>query len=471
MGVDLFSTTSSIDSLIAKYMQIERQPVVALEKRKSDLNVEKAIYNDVESYLNGLLNKVKTFTEPEGDPIFSGKLVTSSDDKVVSGTAEPDALPARHTIFVERLASSDRVLSNRMTSSGTTLSAAPGTKTFTVSVGGESKSIEVTVVEGETNQVVLEHMAAAINASGLKVRAAVVSEVDGTSRLVLTSTETGTANFITLADESGTLLADAGLRSDIQSTGDSGGYLKPREELDARFILDGLTFTRSSNVVKDAIAGVELRLSQSQTPGEGEIELEVTQDVGGAKKRVQELLDEYNRLMSYLREKTKVDGETFTRGPLANEITLRGFINQMRYIAQDRVDASPFGRLEAIGITVDVTGKLLISDESKFSEAVRKDPAGVEALFTSENGFASRLEGLLSPMVEGEGSYIRRKKETIDSFIKSLNDRIDSYERRLAMKEESLRKEFSSLLSALAMLQQQQATLNSFMNMGFFGQF
>ncbi len=469
MSID-FSSTSGIDSLISKYMQIERQPVVTLEKRRSDLNVEKAIYVDVENHFKALYKRVEALLE-EKDSIFMGRSITSTDDKVVTASAGIEALLSNHRIFVERLATSDRIVSDRLETSGVTLGQSTGIKSFTLKVGEDTeKSIEISIEEGDTDRIILEKIAEAINNSGLKVKASVVSEVDGYSRLVITSEETGSANAIQLTDDHG-LLTNAGINSSVLAGETTGGYLRSRDELDARFILDGLTFVRPNNTVNDAITGIELRLLQSQSIGESEVKLEVSQNMEGAKKRVQDILDEYNRVLGYLREKTRVDGDTYYRGPLANETTIRGFITQMRYLTQDRIEESPFKRLEAIGITTDETGKLTISNESKFREAVKSDSEGVEALFTSEKGFVVKLRDLLDPMINGEGNYVSRKKETMNSTIKSIDDRIKSYEKRLAMKEESLRREFSSMLSALTMLQQQQATLSSFMSSNFFGQF
>lgn len=452
-------------------MLIERQPVTALEKRKSDLNIEKAIYSDVETHFKALYKRVEDLLEKK-DSIFTSRAAASSNDKVVTASADAQALLSNHRIFIERLATNDRVVSDRLESSGVALAESTGTKSFTLKVGeADLKTLEIVIEEGDTDRVILEKIAEAINGSGLKVTASVVSEVEGYSRLVVTSGDTGSVNAIQLTDGDGGLLTAAGLNSDIEAGDATGGYLKDRNQLDARFTLDGLTFIRSSNTVKDAISGIELRLLQSQAQGEEEVKLEVSQNVDDAKRQVQEILDEYNRVLTYLREKTRVDGDTYYRGPLANESTIRGFINQMRYLAQDRIEESPFQRLASIGITADETGKLTISNEGKFKDAVKSDPEGVETLFTSEKGFVVKLRNLLDPMINGEGNYVSRKKETMNTTIKSIDDRIKSYEKRLAMKEESLRREFTSMIGALTMLQQQQATLNSFMSGGFFGQF
>ena len=48
------SSSSSIDSLVAQYMAIERRPLNALTSQKSGMNVRLGMYTDLKAKLSGL---------------------------------------------------------------------------------------------------------------------------------------------------------------------------------------------------------------------------------------------------------------------------------------------------------------------------------------------------------------------------------------------------------------------------------
>ncbi len=266
--------SSQIEELIKQYMAIESRPMDTLKKTKETLSTRSAMFQDLNSSLLSLRNASDALI-PTGDvSLYDAKTAVSGDTNVLTAQVEPYAQEATYSIFVERLARNDTVVSARFSSSQTEISenAGLGDKTFTITVGDTSWEVTVSVFEGDDNSTVLTNLACQINNSeaGAHVSATVVCEETGTSRLIIESKASGSENAVSLSEagEMHNILASCGISSEIRSSGESGGYLVARDLLDAKFNLNGLDFVRSSNIVTDAVpGGVTLTLKKSQELG------------------------------------------------------------------------------------------------------------------------------------------------------------------------------------------------------------
>ncbi|MFT5134807.1 MAG: flagellar hook-associated protein 2, partial [Gammaproteobacteria bacterium] len=139
-------------------------------------------------------------------------------------------------------------------------------------------------------------------------------------------------------------------------------------------------------------------------------------------------------------------------GIFLGDSTLRTLRNQIRSEITNSVDdiGGPFAMLIDIGITTDVNGSLII-DSSKLGDALNTNFDDVGNLFSSTNGIASRLDGVLTEYTKSEG--------IIDSKTKGLNTTIDGIEKdfealdiKLKALEERLLKQFSGLDVLLSQL-------------------
>ena len=93
---------------------------------------------------------------------------------------------------------------------------------------------------------------------------------DGSAyRLVLTGDDTGSTNTITI--DSGTTLDGTGSTVDFRST----TFTQTKTASDAKFSVDGVNITRSSNNISDVINGVTITLKKDATSSET---LSVTND-------------------------------------------------------------------------------------------------------------------------------------------------------------------------------------------------
>lgn len=473
LGIPPLTTgTNQLEELIKKYMEIESRPVADLKAAKEALTTRAAMFRDLNSSLLALKNASADLVPEDLTSLYDARTAVSSNPDVVVAKATTSATMATYSIFVERLASYDVVVSNTFTSTGTEISqaAGEGTKTFTVTVGSTSWNITVQVVAGQDNATVLANMASAINASAANtaVSAAVVNEQADTSRLVITAKSTGSASAITLAEAGGTdnILSASGTTTSVQASGTTGGYLAARDTLDARFTLSGLSFVRSSNEVSDAISGVTLSLKKAQAAGDAPVSIEVKRDTSAVKAKIKSFISSYNSTIKYLNNKTLVDPDAGIRGDLAGDATYLELKVKMNRVVQGRVDGLAYPdptRLYDIGITLDSAGNLVLSDEAKLDAALSDRPEAVRDLFASATGVAVKMRDLMDPFVEELTGIIARQQKSITNQIDRIDSRVKDLEERLAIREKALRSEFSSLIRAMQLMSAQSALLNSFM--------
>ena len=130
------------------------------------------------------------------------------------------------------------------------------------------------------------------------VNASVVSEQNGKSRLVLTSAKTGYTYRQNFTDTSG-LLSSLGVSTSTQSSGVNGGYITSEDNLNSLFTMDGLSFSRDSNKVSDALTGVTFNLLQTFSSTET---LTVVKDVESVKSSVNEFISKYNDTIKFLKK-------------------------------------------------------------------------------------------------------------------------------------------------------------------------
>lgn len=467
LTIPSLAPTSQLEELVRKYIELESKPIRDLEKVKQDLEVRQGMMRDLNSTILALRDNCDSLIGEKATSLLSTKTVTSSKASVVTATAGSTALNGVHNVFVERLASADVVVSNQFDSTGTTLKTklSPGNWVFSITVEGVTTNITVTIIGDEDDGTILSKMAQAINASAAAVSASVVSEAPGKARLVLTSDKTGSAAAINLSETGTGLLAATGTSSQVQSSGTSGGYLLQRNLLDAKLTIDGLSFTRGSNTVSDAIPGVTLNLHAAQTPGESPVSLEVKQDTGTIISNIQKWVDSYNKTLKYIQDKTFVDSDLGTRGPLAGEYVYVSLKAKMRTAIQAPVDgldpATGPVSLAGLGITAGDNGSLAITDRAKLEDAIVRDPDRVATILGSKSGAVTRLRGIVAPFVESLTGIIPRQQQSITDQMSRIGDRIKALEERMALREKALRREFSSILQAMTMLNAQRSTLNS----------
>jgi flagellar hook-associated protein 2 len=481
--VTAISALSDITGYVAQLMSLERQqgPISLYQQEQQDLTLRSATLTDLRTNLSAVNTAAQALAQVGALSPFQAKTVTSSLPTVATATATASALSGNHSLLVTQLARADTLTSKRFADADADLATAvgAGTKTVRIGVDGANYDIQVALGAGDSNKTVLTNLAAAINANAgasAKVTASVVQVDDTGSKLVLRSKQTGLSHALSLSDQVGTLFASGDLRDGAAADdgANRGGYLFADSTLDAKFTLDGLTLTRSSNTVTDALTGVTLTLLGTQATDATPVSLTAGADESGIKAKVQTFLDSYNTLIKYLAERTstKVSLSASTTGSTSVNSIQRGtldaepaYLNLLIALRSDiggRIGSAASGgpaALVEIGITTGSDGTLSITDSARFSTAL-KNPDGIAALFSSSDGISTRVQNRLTGFLSA-GGVLDRSQDAVTSRQSSLTLAIQQQEDMLKVKQAGLTQQLTGLQEALAMLAQQQSVLDS----------
>ncbi|WP_456427631.1 flagellar filament capping protein FliD [Rhodocaloribacter sp.] len=483
-----FKANDPYELLISQIIQVESQPLFDLQFKRDTQDRISSALDTFDSDVSSLHTLLTSFTDAFSNP-FAARSAELSDATSFSVTAGDEAPLGSHSLQVLRLASTDTRISQQYTSSGASLRSffdTNGSQTFEIKVASPTDTdpnnrvaVSVTVnPTGTTDEDILDEISLAINdamdaaidagtiQTAEAANASVVNETTDTARLSLRSGKTGYANRLEFTDSAGGLLAQLDVTNAAVATGTGGGQVtsvgtsETDSQLNAQFILDGLTLYRSSNQVTDALEGLTLDLKQVGDP----FDFSVGPDTDGIKDQISDFISKYNTILEFIDGSTQVDSDLDIRADFAGDSLLTGLKFGMRSDIAQQVTGQPVGAptlLTEIGITINDDGTLELSDTDALTDALSENAGAVQTLFSGTDGIATRLKDRLDTYT-GTNGLIDNRMDSVDERISRLDDQIADYEDRLAQREDQLRLQFARLQEALALFQGQQQTLGSF---------
>jgi flagellar capping protein FliD len=176
------------EQIINKLMAVERKRLEPIQEQKASTQKELQAFGIV----NESLHKINaTIEQLKSSGVWDGKLIESSDEKVVTATATAGAKPGKYTLVVDRLALNHQIASQGYDTPETQI----GTGKLLITVG---EGAPVTVVIDNTNNT-LSGLKDAINFATKDVQATIIKTGSRTQpyQLVLTSQKTGMEGKIT----------------------------------------------------------------------------------------------------------------------------------------------------------------------------------------------------------------------------------------------------------------------------------
>lgn len=439
------------ETLISQLVAIERQPITILENRQKTYEFRKELWNEINTSLLALKTKNDELRSLHS---LTGKTAVSSNEEILTATAETNAVNAIYEITVNTLAQAHKVASKKESEIGVvsagTFRISDGTITVDISVGDNATLADIrdsinSAKDGEGND--------------LDVTASIIDNT-----LVIKRDETGSTEM-TFSDISGNVLETIGV---IDGTGVIQNELQAAK--DALFYVDGLEIIRSSNTgIDDVISGVTLNLTAT-----GTATLEVNNDVDAAYKKIQDFVNQYNSTLDLintrLSEKPVEDPETDSEkkiGLLRGDYSLAAIKDKLRRIISSTVSGQEeYDSLAEIGITTTnedfgKSGKLVI-DESKLKEALKNNALDVENLFVrTDVGISEQINDHLYYLTSSTTGMIASKTESFDNIIKDFDEQIESAERRLDQFEANLWRKFTEMERAISAMQNQGTWLNA----------
>jgi flagellar hook-associated protein 2 len=431
-----------IESIVSQLMSLERQPLVALQRRESDTRAQISAYGTLKSAVSDFRDAMQDLSTLDAFRVFQAD---SSDEEVMTAAADADAANGIYNIDVTRLAQNHKMGSDAF-AEGATFGGGAG-DSLTLTVDGASAVIDLSGAQ------TLAGIRDAINSASDNpgVTATILNVGGGQQRLILTAGESGFAKRVELGF--GGTLSAASFNFATTNRDSQGLALADLAELDAAFTIDGFDLTASSNNVSSVIDGLNIELQ-----GEGSAVLDVTRDNEAIAASAQAFVDAYNKVLSTVAD--------LRNGQLSGDSTLRSIESRMRSVLNTPPSGltGTFGALSQLGIKTNSTSGRLELDEGDLGAALETDFAAVAQLFANDDqGYAFRFDVLAGDFLADDG-LIDSRVDGLDSRVRRLEDSQSELERRLDLREVALRRQYAALDQLVGSLQ----STNTFLLQNFF---
>lgn len=402
-----------VNSIVTKLMTTEQGPLNLITQKQTDVQTKISAFGTVSGALSTFQTTVSALSSASK---FNAETTAVSDSTMFSATANGKASVGSYAVTVRQLAQVQKLalagFSSATDTVGTgTLTIAFGSyaatgNTFTPNANNPSASISITPANNT-----LEGVRDAINAANAGVSASIVNDGSANgNRLVVTSKLTGVVNSIkiTVADGDGNNLDNAGLSQlayDPTATSGNGKNLSELQAAkDALLTIDGISVTKSSNVISDAVEGITLNLLKEDI--NNKVTLSVAKDTTTIKNSVSAFVDAYNNLNQTLRSLTNYDPTTNTGGPLVGDATTRSIMTQIKSIITGNLgNGNSLTSLSQIGVAFQRNGTLAL-DSTKLQSSIDNNFSQIAALFsTSGNSTDAQIKFLGNSSKTQAGNY------------------------------------------------------------------
>lgn len=421
------ATGIDTNSIVTELVRAESIPIARLRTKQANHDSMSSRFETIQERLNDLKASMEAITDDSAPAT-----VSSSADSIVGATSQGDAQAGAYVIEVTQLAAAERTHSDGVASKDVPGLFADGSS-IGITVGGDD---EVSISVNSTDT--LESVAQRINDSDLRATASVI--FDGSEyRLQVSGTDTGLSNSVSFTEAG----LDLGLTDPANETVSAA---------DALFTVDGLSMSRESNQVSEAITGVQLSLDSLTT---SPVTVNVGSDSDALGEKMQTFVDAYNAVVNGIAVESVFTGEARTGDSLAGDSTLRGL--------QRSLNSSLFGSLPGfdtisqIGLETNQAGKLELDLEA-FGAALNENGDQLLEAFAGDGvsqGLFERLSDLTDQYADKSTGLISNRIDSFASQNRSIDQRIESMELRVDKFEENLLRKFASLETLVAGLNSQ----------------
>ncbi len=455
MGIGVSGLMSGLDtdSIISKLMDVERRPIMLLQKKEAGYQAKITALGQVKSAMSELKSAVEALKDSDD---FLSYSASSSNTDILTVSAGDDLLPGTYSITVSQLATAQQVRSSAFSASD----AVVGTGTISIQVGsGSSVDIDIT-----SDNNTLAGIAQAINDADAGVTAGVINDGNGNYYLTLQSQQTGANNTITFTvqDDDGDNNDASGL-SALYTDPAAGTLTETQAAANAQLSVNGIAVERASNEIDDLIDGITINLKAADSSKT--VTVTSSKNYGGLTSKLNTFVEKYNSLVDLLKEQTAYNAATEQGGTLLGDSTVSRIslsLSRMLYQTVDGVDSS-VNSLSKLGIEVDDSGHLSL-DASKLNSAMESHPEDVAKFFTSDDtgneGMAVKFYDFLHGYLKSSTGILSAKTDGLQKSIDKIEDQIERINNRLAKREENLRHQFNTLEDLMLQFQQTSGQLD-----------
>ncbi|HSC80658.1 MAG TPA: flagellar filament capping protein FliD [Chitinolyticbacter sp.] len=409
-----------VNGIISQLMELESQPLDKLQNRAKEAQSKISAIGTLQGALSTFQARVLGLSSASAYKSLKGSL---GDSAIGTVSTAVNAQAGSYSLAVTQLAQAHKLKSQSFTS----VNEPVGTGTMTIQFGthddngttGTNADDTFTVngdkgaltIEVDSTNNTLTGLRDAINAKKAGVTATIVNDGSG-YRLLLSSSDSGEANSLKISvDDDDTNDTDtSGLSRFAYDPTATTNMAQTQVAQNAKFQLDGIAISKSSNTVTDVLQGVTLNLQKISALDSNDApittSLNVSRDTSGVKTAVEEFVKSYNEFAKSVEGLSFYNEEDKSSGLLNGDYVIRSMQSSIRAtLNQGLGKGSYYQSLGAVGVSFDDKGNMTL-DSSKLQKALDTRPEDVASLF-AVNGVSSdaRVSYVSSTAATQAGSY------------------------------------------------------------------
>ena len=381
---------------------------------------------------------------------FKTFAVNNSQTSAFSASSTTSARAGSNNITVSQIAQEQRSVSNGFASE--TAAFSTGSVTLSISVGATSATTtDITVTDAS-----LQGTVTAINAANLGVTAEIVDTgVAGDRYRIQLIGETGAEKAFSLTSDD-----------------DSISFSSVQSASDAQLNVNGIDFTRSTNVIDDVLTGVSLTLN---TVTDGTANLNISQDNAEARANIVDFVAIYNEAQRQMKELVNSSAD----GALAGDSIFRSLTTSLRSIVlgSSSSGSGDISNLSDMGISVARTGELVV-DDAKLDNALANNYSDVIQMFSANTddqaasssdaaGLAGDITKLITNATDSD-SYLVTQQATLATGNSEREEQLEALAERMERVEERYNRQFLAMQQIIDQMNSTKESMeNSFANLPF----
>jgi flagellar hook-associated protein 2 len=413
-------------AIISALMAVDSQPLARMKVQQAVIQTRQSLLQGIQTQLSSLQTAAQGLASPT--TFATTQSVTSSDTTKIVATLASGAGVGGHVLTVGQMANS-----------------AQRTFTFASPAAGDTVTIDghnTTLAAGAS----IQDFVSAINSDASATVYA--AAVDGTT-VVLSNRSSGDtgAGFIAVTDAGGSLVEQPA---------------KARQGQDAQYTVDGVAGTSHSNVINDAIPGVQVTLQGVTTSP-------VTVAIGAPAPSTDAITQKLTAFVNLYNQTVDAINAQLTQQPVAKPQSTADALQGTLYADPDLSDLlSRMASLADIGISTgsasgaatpstDALAGHLTIDTAKLTKALQTNPQGVQTMLgsvTGGNGFMQAFVGLMAPETQA-GGVLATRINGGQSVLSDLSNQMQSLQQLLDQRQTALRAQFANLEATLSQSQSQ----------------
>jgi flagellar hook-associated protein 2 len=432
-----FDTKKIVEALV----NAERAPAEArIKSRIAESESKISGLGQAVSVLNVVKDAALRLNDAKDFQTFA---VSNSQTSAFSATSTTSARAGSNNITVSQIAQEQRSVSNGFASETAAFTAE--SFTLSLSVGSTSATTtEITVTDAS-----LQGTVSAINAANVGVTAEIVDTgVVGDRYRIQLIGETGAEQAFSLTSDD-----------------DSISFSSVQAAADAQLNVNGIEFTRSTNVIDDVLTGVSLTVN---TVTDGAANLNISQDNSQARANIVDFVAIYNEAQRQMKDlaNSSIDGA------LAGDSIFRSLTSSLRNIVlgSSSSGSGDISNLSDMGISVARTGELVV-DDAKLDDALANSYSDVIQMFSANTddqstsssdvaGLAGDITKLITDATDSD-SYLVTQQTTLETGNSEREEQLTALAERMERVEERYNRQFLAMQQIIDQMNSTRESMKS----------